>query len=117
MHPSDHVIHGYLVGVHGDLRSRCTQQLRLTGFEVGIGDDALVTERGKLGQLVSYGAPGVIGSLWGVLACDGLIDRSAESWNSGICLLVNTTLFSSWAALLVWLPRADRRSLPPGTVN
>lgn len=37
--------------------------------------------------------------------------------NPGIHLMVNTTLFSPRAALLVWLPKADRRSLPPGTVN
>jgi hypothetical protein len=61
MPSSDHVSQRYLAG-RGALRSRCTQLLRLTGFEVGIGDDALVTERGKLGQLVSYGTLGVIGS-------------------------------------------------------
>jgi hypothetical protein len=54
MPSSDHVSQRYLAG-RGALRSRCTQLLRLTGFELGIGDDALVTERGKLGQLVSYG--------------------------------------------------------------
>jgi hypothetical protein len=86
------------------LRSRCPQHLRLTGFEVSIGDDALVTERGKLGQLISYGAFGATRSLRGVLAYDGLIDRSAKS------LELRHLLLGEHHAVLVF---GSARSLAP----